>query len=399
MTLSFDELKALVCLNRAAAARAALAAAALFEQNLLPREVCAQLLSQKILTEEALFPAVSVFDAAKEIERAAEMGISFISQLDPVYPRALKETAGAPPLLYMKGRLIESDQAAVAVVGSRHPSIYGLEQASRLARELALGGVTVVSGLARGVDQSAHEGCLRVPHGRTLAVLGCGVDQIYPREHRRLFDMIAERGAILSEFPLGTEPLARNFPRRNRIISGLSLGVLVVEAHLRSGSLITARLAAEQGREVFAVPGPVDQWTSRGTHQLLREGAGLVENAQDIFEVVKPAFAALVPSLQKIAAAPKNEISAPNQRDFFTENDCASSCGKASAFSDSAKDLDGALLESLAAAAQAPDELIASVRGEAGEVLAALARLEIFGDVVKNRDGRFERVQKGTVVG
>ena len=182
--------------------------------------------------------------------------------------------------------IFESDQAALAVVGSRHPNFYGLEQAKRFSRELASHGLTVVSGFAQGVDQSAHEACLEVSYGRTVAVMGCGLDVAYPKESRPLSERIAERGALLSEYPLGTPPLAENFPRRNRIIAGLSVGVLVVQAHARSGSLITAHQAVEEGREVFAIPGPIDHLVSRGVHALLKEGAHLVEAPSDIMEIL-----------------------------------------------------------------------------------------------------------------
>jgi DNA processing protein len=172
----------------------------------------------------------------------------------------------------------------VAVVGSRRASPYGLAVARVLARDLAAAGVTVISGLARGIDAAAHGGALGAPLGRAVAVLGSGLDVIYPPEHRRLAAAVMDRGALVSEFPPGTPPLARNFPRRNRVISGLARGVVVVEAAAGSGSLITARLALDQGREVYAVPGPITAGGSLGTHQLLREGARLTTSAADVVE-------------------------------------------------------------------------------------------------------------------
>jgi DNA processing protein len=222
------------------------------------------------------------FDPAKEMDLCRQKSIDFLLFTDSDYPASLKEIPDPPLLLYKKGSLIENDRNAIAIVGTRHPSFYGRTQAKRFSQELAAKGITIVSGLARGIDQIAHDGALQISYGRTIAVLGCGLDIIYPREHEDLYRRITERGAVLSEYPLGTPPLPENFPRRNRILSGLSYATFVVEAHSRSGSLITAHQAAEQGREVFALPGPVDQLTSRGTHQLIKEGACLVETPEDI---------------------------------------------------------------------------------------------------------------------
>jgi DNA processing protein len=195
--------------------------------------------------------------------------------------------ADPPPLLYIAGTLTEQDELAVDIVGARRATAAGRAMTEELSHDLAEAGMTVVSGLARGVDAAAHRGALAA-QGRTIAVLGCGIDQTYPLEHERLRRQIEERGAILSEVPMGAPPHSHHFPRRNRIISGLSLGVIVTEAAINSGSLITARLAAEQGREVFAVPGFVKEDTSRGTNALLKEGAGLIERAQDVIDAVMP---------------------------------------------------------------------------------------------------------------
>ena len=227
----------------------------------------------------------------RSIERelnAIERGrIEVRSVLDPTYPTRLKTIADPPPLLYITGTLTEQDELAVAIVGARRATAAGRAMTEELSRDLAALGVTVVSGLARGVDAAAHRGALAA-QGRTIAVLGCGIDRTYPPEHERLRRQIEERGAILSEVPVGAPPHSHHFPRRNRIISGLSLGVIVTEAAINSGSLITARLAAEQGREVFAVPGFVKEDTSRGTNALLKEGAGLIERAQDIIDAILP---------------------------------------------------------------------------------------------------------------
>ena len=229
--------------------------------------------------------------ACRSIERelnAIERGrIEVRSLLDPTYPTRLKMIADPPPLLYISGSLTEQDELTVAIVGARRATAAGRVMTEELSHDLAAAGVTVVSGLARGVDAAAHRGALAA-QGRTIAVLGCGIEQTYPLEHERLRRQIEERGAILSEVPVGAPPHSHHFPRRNRIISGLSLGVIVTEAAINSGSLITARLAAEQGREVFAVPGFVKKDTSRGTNALLKDGAALVERAQDVIDAVMP---------------------------------------------------------------------------------------------------------------
>ena len=207
--------------------------------------------------------------------------------LDSAYPTRLKMIADPPPLLYITGTLTEQDELAMAVVGSRRATAAGRAMTEELSHDLAAAGMTVVSGLARGVDAAAHQGALAA-QGRTIAVLGSGIDLTYPPEHERLRRRIEERGASLSEAPMGAPPHSHHFPRRNRIISGLSLGVIVTEAAIGSGSLITARLAAEQGREVFAVPGFVKAETSRGTNALLKEGATLIERAQDVIDALLP---------------------------------------------------------------------------------------------------------------
>ncbi|MEP6959700.1 MAG: DNA-processing protein DprA [Nitrospirota bacterium] len=219
-----------------------------------------------------------------EIERGH---IEVRSVLDPAYPTRLKMIADPPPLLYITGALSEQDELAVAIVGARRATPAGRIMTEELSHDLAALGMTVVSGLARGVDAAAHRGALAA-RGRTIAVLGCGIDQTYPPEHERLRRQIEEQGAILSEVPVGAPPHSHHFPRRNRIISGFSLGVIVTEAAINSGSLITARLAAEQGREVFAVPGFVKEDTSRGTNALLKDGAALIERAQDVIDAVMP---------------------------------------------------------------------------------------------------------------
>ena len=228
--------------------------------------------------------------AAVEGELAAltKLGARLVTRTDPEYPERLAQIHDPPPFLYVQGHFAPEDRLAIAIVGARSASRYGRDVARSLARDLAGCGLSVVSGLARGVDAQAHGAALEAG-GRTIAVLGSGLDVIYPREHRALAHRMAEHGAVVSEFALGSEPLAHNFPHRNRVISGLSLGTVVVEASEKSGSLITARCALEQGREVFAVPGPITARSSRGPHGLLKDGAKLVEGIEDILSEVAPA--------------------------------------------------------------------------------------------------------------
>jgi DNA processing protein len=222
----------------------------------------------------------------RELERVKEKGYRIIPLTDPAYPPLLREIPDPPPFLYVFGNL-RNTQRSISVVGSRHATEYGISTTKRLCETLAQLGMTVVSGMARGIDTAAHIGAMQ-GNGNTVAVLGSGFDYIYPRENRDLFYEIGGKGAVVSEFSLKTEPDAHNFPARNRIISGMSLGTVVVEATQKSGSLITARLAAEQNREVFAVPGNVHSFKSIGTHRLIKQGAKLVEHAQDILEELPP---------------------------------------------------------------------------------------------------------------
>ncbi len=226
----------------------------------------------------------------EEIRRIEEAGASIVPFTDRAYPVRLRMIADPPPFLYVKGEFLADDDRAVAIVGSRSASEYGCRVARDLSHGLASLGFTVVSGMARGIDGTAHETALEAG-GRTIAVLGSGVDRAYPPEHGELYRRISGNGAVVSELPIGARPMAFNFPARNRLISGLSLGVVVVEATEKSGSLITASLALEQGREVFAVPGEAGASRSRGTHRLIRQGAKLVENVKDIVEEIAPQLA------------------------------------------------------------------------------------------------------------
>lgn len=234
-------------------------------------------------------------DPEVELALCGQYGVTPIPASDPAYPAKLLEIPDPPPMLYCQGTLEPVDQMAIAIVGSRKCTPYGLRTAERLAQSLARVGLTVVSGLARGIDAAAHRGALKAG-GRTLAVLANGLSAIYPPEHQDLAAEIKDSGAVLSEMPMRQQPLAGLFPQRNRIISGLCLGVVVVEATPRSGSLLTATHAMEQNREVFAVPGPVDSLPSKGCHRLIRDGARLVETVDDILEELGPLVRAVKPA-------------------------------------------------------------------------------------------------------
>ncbi|MFQ5900848.1 MAG: DNA-processing protein DprA [Thermodesulfobacteriota bacterium] len=223
----------------------------------------------------------------EELALAETKGVKILTLNSKSYPNNLLEIYDPPPYLYIKGAIREEDHQAVAVVGARSATSYGKEITKRICRELAAHNITVVSGMARGIDTAAHTGAIE-GGGRTIAVLGCGIDVIYPPENSGLFQSITGNGAVISEFPMAAPPLSRNFPMRNRIISGLSLGTVIVEASMRSGSLITARLALEQGREVFAIPGNITSNRSHGTNRLIKQGAKLVENIDDILEELIP---------------------------------------------------------------------------------------------------------------
>jgi DNA processing protein len=218
-----------------------------------------------------------------EMERLERFGVKAITCKDAAFPARLKEIYDAPPVLYIKGSITAEDEWSIAVVGTRRATIYGREVTERLVADLVHNRITIISGLARGIDSIAHRTALD-SGGRTIAVFGCGLDTIYPPENARLAREITERGSLVTEYPLGTRPKAENFPRRNRIMSGMSLGVLVTEAGEGSGAIITANQALEQNREVFAVPGSILSPTSRGTNRLIRDGAKLVSDVEDILE-------------------------------------------------------------------------------------------------------------------
>jgi DNA processing protein len=248
--------------------------------------------------------------AEAELERAEREGIGIRTPADSDYPARLLELHAPPLALYVQGRLTAADADSLAVVGTRRPTVYGRDCAERLGYQLCRSGLTVVSGLARGIDAQAHRGALKAG-GRTIAVVGSGLDRVYPPEHGELAAEIAEHGAVISEFAFGREPDRATFPARNRIISGLALGVVVVESGLRSGALITVARALEQGKTVFAVPGRIDSPVSRGPHRLLREGARLVEDVEDVLDELEHVLSA--PLRQREAALPgkRPELSEP----------------------------------------------------------------------------------------
>ncbi len=235
-------------------------------------------------------------DAAKELAQAQAAGCRLLTWDEPEYPSRLREIYDPPPLLYVLGNAELLNRHVLAIVGARRPTPYGNQMAERLAKDLAARGLVIASGLARGIDASAHRGALSSGSGTTIGVLGCGIDVVYPKENKKIFEEIEKRGAIITEFPMGTFPAPQNFPIRNRIISGMSLGVVVVEGAQYSGSLITARLAMEFGREVYGVPGNATQPSSFGPSQLIKQGAKLVTSWEDVVEELPtPVRAELVP--------------------------------------------------------------------------------------------------------
>lgn len=297
----------------------------------------------------------------KELKLIKELGLRILSILDDGYPKNLKETYDPPVIIYVKGIIKKEDDLSISIVGTRQPSYYGLSQAEKFSYVLASRGITVVSGMARGVDSASHKGALKAG-GRTIAVLGSGLGIIYPSENRELFERISANGAVISEFPIKTPPNRENFPRRNRIISGLSLGTLVVEAAKNSGSLITARFALEQNREVFALPGNVSSSGSIGTNKLIKEGAKLVEGIEDIIEEIEP-FRKLV---EKKKA---NKETGPD----FSALDIKERLFVKALSNDNPAHL---------------DQIIADLNLPAGELIALAARLELRG-LIKQLPGKF----------
>ncbi len=290
--------------------------------------------------------------AEQECARLSASGARLVTFTSSDYPKSLFEIPDPPPFLYVRGEL-RSHETAVAIVGSRRATAYGIQATTRLAEALAGHGITVVSGMARGIDTAAHKGALAV-NGRTIGVLGCGIDRVYPPENRPLFQETAGKGCLVSEFPLGTLPLAENFPRRNRIISGLSQGVLVVEAAENSGSLITAQYALEQGRDVFAVPGNITFAACRGSNRLIKQGAKLVDCVEDILEELS--------GFKGVAGAPQQQTA--TLRSF------------------SLTPKEAAIYELLARSALHIDDIISQTELTAAEVSSMLLHLELKGAVL-----------------
>ncbi len=244
-----------------------------------------QVVPAKLIAAIVQFPKEQFL--TKELALIAEHGVRVLTFNDEEYPESLRAIADSPIVLYVKGRLPENLSLSIALVGSRNASLYGISIAEQWSARFAELGFAVVSGMARGIDTAAHTGALKA-HGQTVAVLGCGLSHIYPPENKKLSDAIVANGALVSEFAMEILPMPYNFPRRNRIISGLAMGVVVVEAAAKSGALITADFALEQGREVYAVPGKVDSPTSKGVHGLIKQGAKLVSGIEDILEDIHP---------------------------------------------------------------------------------------------------------------
>jgi DNA processing protein len=303
----------------------------------------------------------------RDLDWLAQPGRRLLCWHHADYPAALREIARPPPVLFVQGDADWLNQPQIAMVGARNASPQGVENAQAFAAELARRGLTITSGLALGIDGAAHRGALSAGGG-TVAVCGTGLDRVYPARHKALAHEIAAGGALVSEFPPGVPAAAENFPRRNRIISGLSLGVLVVEAARESGSLITARLALEQGREVFAIPGSIHNPMARGCHALIRQGAKLVETVDDILEEIGPRLGTRRAKLQVAEAAP---AAAPRDAD------------------------EAALLAAMGDDAVAIDVLAARVPRPLGQLQSALTRLELEGLVAVAPGGRFQRLARG----
>lgn len=260
-------------------------------------------------------------EAAAQLARAAGLGATAVPLFDARYPLLLASIPDPPPLLWIRGELAALSAPAIAIVGSRAATPYGLAMAARLATDLARAGLVIVSGLARGVDSSAHAATLSA-HGKTVGVLGCGIDRIYPSEHWELAQNMEHAGAVVSEFPPGVPPLQHHFPLRNRIISGLSTAVIVVEAPEKSGALITAACALEQGREVMVVPGVTTGGRNRGGHLLIRDGARVVESADDVLQEMGSVMCAVTPETSDAA-----DDRLPDSTDF-TVDDVAARTGE-----------------------------------------------------------------------
>ncbi len=315
-------------------------------------------------TTASLLRVRSQLDLDAELSRIERLGAHLLTPEDDDYPALLKNLPDAPLTLYVRGTLTAQDDLALAVVGTRKASGYGRDAAAYFSRQLAAQGVTIVSGLAHGIDAVAHRSALEAG-GRTIAVMGCGIDRMYPPDHAELARQIAQQGALISEFPLGTKPEARNFPRRNRIISGISLGVLIVEAPEQSGAIITASLAAEQGREVFAVPGSIFNGASSGTNRLIQDGAKLVITVEDILDELNIARRKVEARALKTQIAPAGSAVSEQER---------------------------AILGFLGGEPLPVDELVRRSALPASELLGTLTLLELQGYVEGDGRGNYRRI-------
>lgn len=324
---------------------------------------------------------------------ASQPGQHLITLADSRYPKALLNIDDPPTLLYVRGNPERLGRMGLGIVGGRNATPQGMQTAEQFARYLAAQGLNIVSGLALGIDAAAHQGALAAK-GHTVAVVGTGIDRLYPARNKALAMAILENGAIVSEFPLGTPAIGSNFPRRNRIISGLTRGVLVVEAAVDSGSLITARLAAEQGREVFAIPGSIHSPLSRGCHKLIKQGAKLVETAQDVLEElgwqIAPAARSLTPPpamASVTATATTTSTAAPSGGTAP-----AASVPAAAPLHPALSAEQAAVLEALAHAPCALDDLLARTGQRADALLATLLTLELLGHVATLPGNQYQRL-------
>lgn len=337
----------------------------LLRQFGLPQSVLARKAELAALADPAALEALHSASVQAQVERAlrwaTEPNHFIVTLADEMYPRLLLEIPDPPSLLYARGRIELLQRNSLAIVGSRNATPQGELNASSFARALSQAGMTIVSGMAQGIDAAAHRGGLQGP-GSTVAVLGTGIDVVYPKRNAELAARIAADGLLLSEFPLGSEPVASNFPRRNRLISGLAQGCLVIEAALASGSLITARSAAEQGREVFAIPGSIHSPLSKGCHALIKSGAKLAESAEDVLA----------------------ELSG------FRASGYASTTGGATTTGPGA-----ALLACMGHEPVDVDSLCARTGLTADQVTSELLRLELEGCIAALPGGLYERLEKG----
>jgi DNA processing protein len=304
-------------------------------------------------------------DAEAELERTRKAGCQLLNWTEPEYPKRLLEIYDPPPLLYVRGDVSVLNRHSIAMVGTRRPTPYGNQVAERLGRDLAEHGLSIVSGMARGVDSSAHQGACKATHGATIGVLGTGLDVVYPKENRKLFAEVERRGALISEFPLGTHPAPENFPVRNRIVAGMVLGVVVVQGAQYSGSLITARLGMEFGREIYGVPGNVTVDVSFAPNQLIKQGAKLVTSWEDVIEEL--------PTPVRAELFPMDETSAEERANLFVQ-----------ALSPVEKKVFGLLSTDDSIHV---DELVERSELSSSEVLAVLCELEMKG-VVRQLPGK-----------